>query len=87
MAEIKDIKLEELDKNLKLETKIQKDDIVFYDVRRAPMRLYGLDTPKDGEWFKRMPDEVAKKVILEKMILENQILKMVLVQESQMIEE
>jgi hypothetical protein len=59
MAEIKDVKLEDLDKNLKLETKIQKDDIVFYDVRHAPMRLYGLDTPKDGEMFKRMPDEAA----------------------------
>lgn len=54
-----EIKLEELDKNLKLETKIQKDDIVFYDVRKAPMRLYGLYTPREGELFKRMPDDVA----------------------------
>ena len=59
MADVKDIKLEELDTNLKLETTIKKDDIVFYDVRRAPMKLYGLDTPKEGEWFKRMPDEAA----------------------------
>jgi len=59
MSEKKEIKLEELDTNLKLETTIKKDDIVFYDVRKAPMRLYGLDTPKEGEWFKRMPDEAA----------------------------
>ena len=59
MADSKNIKIEELDTNMKLETTIQKDDIVFYDVRRAPMRLYGLETPKDGEWFRRMPDDVA----------------------------
>lgn len=59
MAEIEDIKVEELDKNLKLETTIQKDDIVFYDVRKAPIRIFGLESPKDGEDFRRMPENVA----------------------------
>ncbi len=60
MNPAQEFKTEQLDKNMKLPTNIQKDDIVFYDVRRAPIRLYGLQPPVDGEGFCRMPREVAK---------------------------
>ena len=50
---------ENIDQNFKLPTVTGKQDIVFYDVRRAPMRLYGLQPPVDGESFCRMPRDVA----------------------------
>ena len=52
-------KTEDIDQNFKLPTNIPKDDIVFYDVRRAPMRLYGLLPPVVGEGFCRVPHDVA----------------------------
>ncbi len=45
------------DKNFKVETKIDKPDIKFYNVEEAPMRLYGVF--RDGNGFVRLPREVA----------------------------
>ena len=49
-----------VDKNLCIETSINKQDIAFFDVREAPFEVYGLygDIEKNG--FRRLPEEVAK---------------------------
>ena len=62
MAEIKEIKIEDVDKNLKLPTKLDKDDIVFYDIRKAPFEIYGLCDPEKEGPFLRMPPEVPAAV-------------------------
>ena len=56
-------KLSEVDENLKVETKLKKDDIRFYDVVKPPFKLYGVLVPQnEGEPFYRMPPEIAENV-------------------------
>ena len=50
----KELGIENIDKNFKIETNIEADDLRFYDVREEPFDLYGFYEP-----FKRLPDEVA----------------------------
>lgn len=50
-----------VDKNLKVETKIDKTDLCFHDVRVKPFRLYGFYKPEEAP-FKRLPFELAKEV-------------------------
>lgn len=50
----------DIDKNFKVDTKINKEDIKFYDADSAPFKIYGIY--KDGERYRRMPEEVAKSV-------------------------
>ena len=50
----------ELDKNFKIETKIEKSDIKFYNVRSAPFKVYGIFYA--GDRFRRLPEAVAKSV-------------------------
>lgn len=52
--------ISELDKNFKIETKLNKSDIQFLDVRKSPFVVYGVFY-ENGE-FRRMPEEVADKV-------------------------
>lgn len=52
--------ISEIDKNFKIETKLNKDDIVFYDVKKEPFKIYGI-FHEDGK-FRRLPEEVAKTV-------------------------
>ena len=49
----------EIDKNFKIETQIEKDDIKFYDVREEPFKVYGV-IYENG--FRRMPQSVAESV-------------------------
>ena len=51
--------LSNIDRNFKIETNIGEEDVVFYDVRRAPFAVYGLYDYKNQPDFKRCPDEVA----------------------------
>ncbi len=53
-------KIAEIDKNFEVKTSIPKDDIKFYDIEKAPFKIYGVYR-KDGK-FRRMPEEVAKNV-------------------------
>jgi len=54
-------KAEEL--NIKDERILAREDIRFMDVRETDeLRVYGLYDYKNGEHFKRMPEEVAEKV-------------------------
>ena len=52
-------KIEDIDKNLKVETSLSVEDICFHDVRKDPFDLYGLYRAKEEPVFKRMPDNVA----------------------------
>ncbi len=49
-----------LDKNFKVETKIDKPDIKFYNCEDAPFKIYGVF--KEGEVFVRMPMKTARSV-------------------------
>lgn len=48
-----------IDKNLSVETTLLKEGVAFYDVRRAPFRVYGLYDYKNQPIFRRLPEEVA----------------------------
>ena len=60
MSEKKELRLEDIDENLKLPTTIGKDDIVFYNVRRAPFKIHGLYSPETEGDFLRLPSDVAE---------------------------
>lgn len=53
------MKLEEIDKNLKLETNINETDLKFVSVKQQPFDLYGFCK---AEGFARIPMNVAEKV-------------------------
>lgn len=55
--------IQNIDKNLNVETKINKSDIVFYDSRDSRFDLYGVIPPTgNDDKFLRMPQEVAENV-------------------------
>ena len=49
----------EIDKNLKVETSIEREGLIFRNALQTPFRLYGIT--HDGERFRRVPDDVARK--------------------------
>lgn len=49
--------ISEIDANLRVDTKINKDDIRFYDVKNAPFQIYGVRY--DNGKFRRLPEQVA----------------------------
>ena len=49
-----------IDKNFKIETKLNKADIKFYNVLEEPFKIYGVFY-ENGK-FRRLPEEVAKTV-------------------------
>ena len=50
----------EIDKNFKIETNINKDDIRFHNVLCAPFSIHGVYY--DNGKFRRMPEDVARTV-------------------------
>jgi len=52
--------IEKIDKNFKIDSKIIKADIKFYDVKSEPFTVYGV-LYENGK-FRRMPESVAKTV-------------------------
>ncbi len=60
MAEEKQLDFSKIDKNMAIKTEIEEDDIVFYDVRKAPFAVYGFYDYKNQPDFKRLPDEIAE---------------------------
>jgi hypothetical protein len=54
------MKIDEIDKNFKVETKLNKSDIVFHSIFDDPFRIYGL-MYENGK-FCRMPGEVANSI-------------------------
>lgn len=57
------MKLDEIDKNLKVVNVVNRTDVQWYDVRQAPFRLYGLhDAENANDSFHRIPPQVAETV-------------------------
>ena len=63
MAEEKKVAddISKVDKNLEVKTKLDVDDAVFYDSKKAPFDLYGL-CKTELDVFKRMPSKVGESV-------------------------
>ena len=59
---MKELKIENLDKNLAVSTNIDAPDLKLYDVRQKPFQIYGLYNPQTETQFKRMPSDVAETV-------------------------
>ncbi len=55
------MKISEIDKNLAVETTLELPDAVWFDVKEAPFRIYGLAVTEKGDIFRRMPQDVADK--------------------------
>ena len=47
-----------IDKNFKIETNIERENIKFYDAKEAPIRLFGVW--HDGDCYRRVPADVAE---------------------------
>ena len=54
------MRIEEIDKNLKVETSIRKDDIVWLSPKEAPISLHGLCETELDMPYHRLPESVAK---------------------------
>ncbi|MBE7046438.1 MAG: hypothetical protein E7396_03380 [Ruminococcaceae bacterium] len=52
--------ISKIDANFKVETKIEKEDIKFYDADDVPFKIYGVY--REGDRYRRMPENVAKSV-------------------------
>lgn len=53
-------RITDVDANFKIDTDIEKDDIVFYNILNEPFKIYGIF--HEGGKFRRMPEKVAKTV-------------------------
>ena len=49
-----------IDKNMKVETKIEREGLTFYDIDEAPFKIHGVF--RDGDRYVRMPREFAEGV-------------------------
>ncbi len=47
-----------IDKNMAVQTVINKDGMLFYNVEQSPFRVYGVFMAEDG--YRRIPDDVAR---------------------------
>ena len=54
------MKLDEIDKNFKIEETINKEGLKFYNAEKEPFKIYGLI--REGDRFRRLPGKVAKSV-------------------------
>ncbi len=53
--------ISKIDPNFKITTDLPEKDIYFYDVRLQPFKGYGLYRFSEGEQFRRIPEDVARK--------------------------
>lgn len=56
------MKIEEIDKNLLVNTDIAEPDIVWLDVRQAPIVISGVSYDEERGCYTRMPQEIADQV-------------------------
>lgn len=49
----------DIDKNLKIETNIEREGLVFKNALEEPFKIYGIY--HDGEKYRRLPDDIAEK--------------------------
>lgn len=56
------MRIEDVDRNLKIVSALELEDVEWADVKKPPFKIYGLLSPKEGDRFRRMPEEVAKSI-------------------------
>ncbi len=56
------MRIEEIDKNMKVETDITEPDIVWLDAKEAPFALHGVQYDETQGCYVRMPQEIANAV-------------------------
>ena len=49
-----------LDQNMVVSSSIGNVDVVWYDVRRAPLTLHGFNRPQEEPYFHRLPEDVGE---------------------------
>ena len=49
-----------IDKNMKVETKIERDGLTFYDIDKAPVNIHGVF--REGDRYRRMPQVAAEPI-------------------------
>ena len=49
-----------IDKNMKVETKIERDGLIFYDIDKAPVNIHGVF--REGDRYVRMPRDFAESI-------------------------
>lgn len=54
--------ISEIDHNLKLNTSLNEEDIIFYNVKNSPFDLYGLIYDNNNSRFRRMNSAVANSI-------------------------
>ena len=52
--------IDEIDKNLAVETSIEREGLRFYDAEQAPFQIFGIF--KENRMFRRIPEEIAKGI-------------------------
>ena len=57
---MKELRMDEIDKNFKVETELDLPDVKFYDPRLEPFTIYGV-WYESGQ-YRRMPDKIAESV-------------------------
>ena len=53
------MRIEEIDRNLRVESSITEPDIVWFDVRQAPFSVFGVFYDEQQRCFVRMPQAEA----------------------------
>lgn len=53
------MRIEDIDINMKADT-LGDVDVKFYNVRKAPFKIYGLYNPETEDVFKRLPDDIGE---------------------------
>lgn len=53
-------KIDEIDRNMAVATRLEDSDVQWFDVHDAPISLHGFCAPQRGEPFRRLPDSVAR---------------------------
>ncbi len=56
------MKISDIDSNFKIESNIERKELIWLDSRNDPFKIYGLYNPKTEVPFARMPVDVAKTV-------------------------
>lgn len=54
------IDLSKIDENFAVKTKVEKENLCFYDAEEQPFKIYGVK--KENGRFRRLPESVAVKV-------------------------
>ncbi|MBQ0083608.1 MAG: hypothetical protein KBS52_02430 [Clostridiales bacterium] len=65
------MRIEEIDKNFAVKEKNEDDEIVWYDIRRSPFRIYGLFAPETEPRFHRLPAQTVKYCNERVTLIEN----------------